>query len=93
MSHISDQSRPKLAAKARLRFDRREGRFLLLYPERGLLLNETASEALQLCTGRVTVDAIVDQLATRHGERDRTVIKADILSLLSQLHGRGLIQE
>ena len=40
---IHEQSRPKLAAKARLRFDRHEQRFLLLYPERGLLFNTRGS--------------------------------------------------
>lgn len=93
MSLISNQSRPRLAAKARLRFDRREGRFLLLYPERGLLLNEAASDILELCTGRHTVDMMVDLLASRHGECHRTAIRADILALLSQLHARGLVQE
>jgi coenzyme PQQ biosynthesis protein PqqD len=87
------QSRPKLAAKARLRFDRREGRFLLLYPERGLILNQTASEILQLCTGHLTVDRIVEVLVMRHEPSPRAPIQADVLAWLSGLHARGLIQE
>lgn len=87
------QSRPKLAAKARLRFDRREGRFLLLYPERGLILNQTAGEILQLCTGGPTVETIVEQLTQRHGHSPRATIQADVLEWLSGLHARGLIEE
>jgi coenzyme PQQ biosynthesis protein PqqD len=89
---ISEQSRPRLAARARLRFDRREGRFLLLYPERGLLLNQTASDILQLCTGRRTVAMMVEALALRHGERDRREISSDVLAFLSQLQARGLVE-
>ena len=37
-------ARPRLAGKARLRFDRRSARHLLLYPERGLVLSPTAAE-------------------------------------------------
>ena len=93
MSLFNDQSRPKLAAKARLRFDRREGRFLLLYPERGMLLSRTASDILELCTGQFTVDMMVDRLTTRYGQPCRGAIKADIFSLLSQLQALGLVEE
>jgi pyrroloquinoline quinone biosynthesis protein D len=90
---MTEHCRPTLAAKARLRFDRREGRFWLLYPERGLLLNQTAGEILHLCTGRLTVDLIVDVLATRHDDSPRAVIKTDVVALLSHLQARGLVQE
>ena len=43
MSAITSESRPMLAAKARLRWDRQTSRYLLLYPERGLVLNPTAA--------------------------------------------------
>ena len=93
MSPIRELSRPKLAPKARLRFDRREGRFLLLYPERGLILNESASEVLQLCTGQLTVERMVDLLAGRHSESRRESIHADVLALLSQLWARGVVRD
>ena len=48
-------SRPRLAPKARLRFDRKSSRYMLLYPERGLVLNATAADVVQLCTGEHTV--------------------------------------
>jgi Coenzyme PQQ synthesis protein D (PqqD). len=49
---ISTESRPRLASKARLRFDRKSSRYMLLYPERGLVLNPTAADVLQRCDGR-----------------------------------------
>ena len=39
-------------SKARLRFDRKSSRYMLLYPERGLVLNPTAADVLQRCDGR-----------------------------------------
>ncbi|ALA57208.1 pyrroloquinoline quinone biosynthesis peptide chaperone PqqD [Nitrospira moscoviensis] len=88
---ITELSRPKLAAKARLRVDRRDGRLWLLYPEQGLLLNRTAGETLRLCTGRLTVAAIVDRLAGRHGEDRREAVQADVLRLLDDLSAKGLL--
>lgn len=90
---LSQHSRPKLAAKARLRFDRRLDRFLLLYPERGLILSPTASDILNLCSGDMTVSMIADELATRHPETAAPAIQADVFAFLADLHGRGLIQE
>jgi pyrroloquinoline quinone biosynthesis protein D len=55
-------SKPRLAARARLRWDRIDGRYLLLYPERGLALNESAAAILQLCDGSRTIDDIVTEL-------------------------------
>ena len=89
---IHEQSRPKLAAKARLRFDRHQQRLLLLYPERGLLLNSAAADILQLCTGLVTVQTIVGMLSGRDSETPREVIANQVLHFLSRLQSRGLIE-
>ena len=90
---MTDRSRPRLSSNARLRPDRRRGGSLLLYPERGLVLNRTAGEILQLCDGCRTVGAIAERLAHRHGAHLRDSIQKDILTLLSGLQARGLIQE
>ena len=92
MTHMTERSRPKLAAKARLRADRRDGLVWLLYPERGLRLNRSAGEILRLCTGGLTVGAIVDLLADRHKDSPRDAIQADVLSLLDRLSAKGLIE-
>ena len=90
---ISAGSRPRLAAKARLRFDRRTERLLLLYPERGLELNATAAEVVKLCTGAHTVRAIVDRQTAAHDGAARDVVEREVLALLRRLARRGLLGE
>lgn len=89
---IARGSRPRLAARARLRFDRHGDEWLLLYPERGLALNETAVAVVRLLTGEHTVDAIVTRLlADRSATRD--VVERDVVAFLDQLLARCLIEE
>jgi coenzyme PQQ biosynthesis protein PqqD len=88
---IARDSRPKIASKARLRFDRKSGRYMLLYPEKGLVLNPTAADAVQLCTGERTVAAIVDQLAAKYG-RDALSIEREVTDFLAALAERGLLE-
>jgi len=89
---ISADTRPKIAIKARLRYDRKTGRTMLLYPEKGLVLNPTATEIAKLCTGEHSVAAIVDQLASRYG-KDAAAIEGEVMKFLSALAERGLLQE
>jgi coenzyme PQQ biosynthesis protein PqqD len=88
---ISTDSRPRLAAKARLRFDRKSSRYMLLYPERGLVLNPTAADVLQLCTGEHTVSAIVDELARKYGH-EAPVVERQVMAFLRTMTERGLVQ-
>jgi len=89
---ISRDTRPRIAAKARLRYDRKTGRTMLLYPEKGLVLNPTAADIAKLCTGDHSVGAIVDQLASKYG-KEATVIEREVMGFLSALAERGLLQE
>jgi coenzyme PQQ biosynthesis protein PqqD len=86
------ESRPRLAAKVRLRYDRKEERYMLLYPERGLVLNPTAADVAQLCTGEHTVGAIVARLAAKYGQ-DVATVEREVLSFLAALTERGLVEE
>ena len=88
---ISAESRPRLAAKARLRFDRKASRYMLLYPERGLVLNTTAADVLQLCTGERTVESIVEELAQRYGH-EAPAVEREVMSFLTAMAERGLVQ-
>ena len=92
MSAITADTRPVLAAKARLRWDRRTSRYLLLYPERGLVLNPTAADVVERCTGAYTVDAIVDQLTVKYAPQPRHDVERETLALLQRLAERGLIR-
>jgi coenzyme PQQ biosynthesis protein PqqD len=92
VSSLTTESRPALAAKARLRWDRQASRYLLLYPERGLVLNETAADVVQLCTGELTVGAIVERLVAKYASKERETVEREILGFLDQMAERGLIR-
>lgn len=89
---FSPASRPKLASKARLRWDKREAKYFLLYPERGLLLNTTSADILQLCTGEHTVAGIVGQLAAKYPTQAREEIEREVMAFLAQIASRGLLE-
>lgn len=89
---LSPTSRPKLASKARLRWDRREGKYFLLYPERGLLLNPTAADVVQLCTGEHTVDGIVRRLVEKYPGQAPEEIEREVTAFLTQIQSRGLLE-
>ena len=85
-------SKPRLVARARLRWDRIDGRYLLLYPERGLALNESAAAILRLCDGSRTIDGIVTELvAMSRVDLDATV-RRDVTAFLDEMRRRGLIE-
>lgn len=74
LSPIDFQQRPKLNRGARLRFDEHSNRYVLLSPERALLLNTSAGEVVRRCDGTRTVAQIVGELTEpdeRDGDQDR----------------------
>lgn len=90
---ISAGTRPQLAAKARLRWDRKGEQWMLLYPERGLALNATAADVVRLCTGELTVEAIVEKLAEKYTSQPREALEREILTFLGRLAERGLLAD
>jgi coenzyme PQQ biosynthesis protein PqqD len=84
--------RPRLSPKARLRWDEVEKRFMLVFPEAALMLNETAPEILKLCDGEHTIEGIVDDLAGRFVGIDREAIKEDVTGFLTRMKKRGLLE-
>ena len=85
------EPRPRLAGKARLRYDRKGERFMLLFPERGLVLNQTAVDVLQLCTGEHTVGVIVDRLVEKYATRPREEVERQVTEFLRTMADRGLV--
>ena len=65
---------------------------MLLYPERGLVLNATAADVAQLCTGDHTVAAIVERLAEKYAPHPREAVAREVLGFLSAMAERGLIR-
>jgi len=90
---ISLASKPRLATKARLHYDRHAGRHMLLYPEKGLLLNDSALAILRLCSGELTVADIVARLLQRRGTTPAESLERDVLSFLNTLAQRALIRD
>jgi coenzyme PQQ biosynthesis protein PqqD len=91
-SKVDPSARPRLAPKARLRHDRVTGGSLLLYPEKGLALNETAAEIVRLCTGELTVAEITDRLAAKYGAEKRDALAAEVETFLQSLADRNLLR-
>ena len=88
---ITAGSRPRLAGKARLRVDPRSGKHMLLYPERGLELSESAARIAKLCGQGLTVAAIVDKLASAYADADHQRIEDEVMKFLRELDARGLL--
>ncbi len=88
---ISTEARPKLASKVRLRYDRRGERYMLLWPERGMVLNPTATEIVKLCTGDATVADIADQLGAKYPTQPRDVLEHQLVEFLTSMADRGLM--
>ena len=88
---ISLATRIRLAPKARLRFDARSGKHMLLYPERGLELSDTAARIAGLCADERSVDEIVGAMVAATTDASRERIEPEVLSFLRALDERGLL--
>jgi PqqA peptide cyclase len=84
--------RPRLAKKARLRWDARERSLLLLYPERGLVLNDTAAAIVRMCDGSRTTDEIARAIAEETGDPVETVAP-EVTRFLEELRSRALVED
>jgi pyrroloquinoline quinone biosynthesis protein D len=84
-------ARPKIAARARLHTDKISGKRVLLYPEGVLMLNPTGEAIVTLCTGRATLEEIVNNLAARY-ETSPEAISADVTEYLNRMRARNLLE-
>ena len=90
---IGPDSRVSLARQARLKLDPRTGRQMLLYPEKGLDLNDTAARVADLCREERAVRDIVERMvsAAIDSPRVRRQIEDEVLAFLRALEDRGLL--
>jgi pyrroloquinoline quinone biosynthesis protein D len=88
---LCEETVPKLAAGVRFRFDQVRSAWVLLAPERLFQPDEIAVEILKLVDGQRTLGKITDTLAARF-EAPRTVIAADVATMLQDLSDRGALQ-
>jgi pyrroloquinoline quinone biosynthesis protein D len=82
----------RLARRARLRFDALRGRHMLLWPERGLLLNESGAAIIRLCDGTRAIEDVVDELSRASPDTSREIIDADVRTFLDGIAARGLLE-
>lgn len=87
---VTPDTVPRLARGARLREDAARGRWVVMAPERMFVPDDTALEVLRLMDGTRSIAAIVDDLITRY-EAPREEIAADVIGLVQDLAGRGLV--
>ena len=85
---------PKLAKKARLRFDRHSGRHMIVYPERGLELNDSAAAIAKRCDGTRTVSEIVAEIALEADvpAAERRGLEQDVVEFVELLAQKGLLE-
>ena len=88
---LSLDSKPKLAPKAKLRLDPKTGKYVLLYPEKGLLLNPTGAAILRQCDGNTNLAAIITALSLEF-QSDTEVLRTEVFTFLQALLDRGLLQ-
>jgi len=90
-SSLSLELKPKLAPKTKLRLDPKTGKYILLYPEKGLLLNQTGAAILKLCNGDQSLSAIIAQLAVEF-RSEPGALELEVLGFVQGLFDRGLLQ-
>jgi pyrroloquinoline quinone biosynthesis protein D len=82
---------PVFAPGVRYRFDKARGCWALLAPERLFQPDEQAVAILQLVDGSHSVAAIIADLAQRY-QASAELIAADVLTMLDDLAGKGMIR-
>jgi coenzyme PQQ biosynthesis protein PqqD len=88
---IDRKNRLRLAEQVRLKLDPRSGKQILLYPERGLELNEIAARVAALCASETTVAEILDRMAVAAAGTPRQRVETEVLTFLRALDDRGLL--
>lgn len=88
---VQSATRYRIAAKARLIFDGARGKHMLIYPERGLELNEIGRAVLAMCDGQTSVMRMIELLARRFEGADAQIVARDVTQFLTQLAQRGVI--
>ncbi len=88
---VSEQAVPGLPRGVRLKHDQERGQWVILAPERVFVLDDVAREIVRSIDGQANIGAIIDGLAERFAA-PRDVIAKDVLALLEDLLGKGVIE-
>ena len=88
---ISDESRPRLAAHRRLKFDELRKSWIIHAPERVFLLDEIAYAIISRCDGEKSLAGIIDELCAAF-DAPRVVVAGDVKKLLEEFTGKGVME-
>lgn len=83
---LPQASLPRLSRRLRMQYESAQSRWVLLYPEGMVQLNDSAAEILRRCDGRHTVPDIVSELEALF---DTLGIAAQVQSLIDEGMRRG----
>ncbi|WP_207459777.1 pyrroloquinoline quinone biosynthesis peptide chaperone PqqD [Azospirillum sp. SYSU D00513] len=88
---ITEEANLRLAPGVMLRQDRTRGSWVLMAPERVLVLDEIALEVVRACAqGKASVSEGIDALSQSF-DAPRSDITSDVLDLLTDLRNRGFL--
>ncbi|MCU0955798.1 MAG: pyrroloquinoline quinone biosynthesis peptide chaperone PqqD [Hydrogenophaga sp.] len=79
---------PRLSRRFRLQYEEAQQKWVLLYPEGMVQLNQSAAEILQRCNGERSVERIVNELEDAFGVAG---IAPEVRALLEEGQRRGWI--
>jgi pyrroloquinoline quinone biosynthesis protein D len=89
---FSATRRPKIARKARLRWDEKDQKYFLLFPERGLQLSASSAEIVKLCTGEHTASEVARKLLEKFPQAPAATVENDVMNFLTELDRKGLLE-
>jgi len=92
VTSADDAWRPRLASRARLKFDPIARQEMILFPEAALALNETGAAIVRLCDGARSTNEIVDELSKNFSGADRDALIHEVMDFLHTIRARGLLQ-
>ena len=87
---VDGNSTPGLPRHVRLKEDKLRGGWVILAPERVLILDEISLEILRRCDGEATVDATCDALAAEFNA-PQDEIRKDVIDVLQDLADKGFL--
>jgi pyrroloquinoline quinone biosynthesis protein D len=91
-AHVLPTSHPRLSRGVRLVHNEVQGGWVLLAPERLFRTDAISVEILKRCTGEMTVEAIVDELAKAFVGAPRERIHTDVVKLIGGLADKKLLE-
>jgi pyrroloquinoline quinone biosynthesis protein D len=80
----------ELSPLLRMQWEEAQQRYVILYPEGMIELNETAAAILELCDGQHNLTSIVDKLERKY---DASGIEPDVRDMLESALNNGWIRE